>query len=43
MSDGRQSGRKAASNLPWLKLTRRIGTGINLHAAPTKMAQSVTG
>lgn len=31
------------SNAPWLKLTRRIGTGINLHAAPVKMAKSITG
>jgi len=31
------------SNAPWLKLTRRIGTGINLRATPTKMAKSVTG
>lgn len=42
-SDGDEMVAPGLSNAPWLKLTRRIGTGINLHAAPTKMAKSVTG
>jgi len=31
------------SNAPWLKLTRRIGTGINFSRSTIKMAKSVTG